>query len=145
MKKRDLLFLLIVIAAIIVVYFYLDVERSYFDVVIDPVVPVNFGEVHPRNIVKNYIPIILLEQNNSSCKVYGEKFSSIVNHDYFVRSQELVDKLQYNPDEKTLIVPCDKLFGEKTKLVVWYVVEESEIHPTKYIYTFEPWPESDSP
>lgn len=79
--------------AVIGAFFYLDVENSLLGKTIENFTPANFDEVFPRNIVKNAIPIILLEEDNGSCKVYGENFLQITNNTYFVRSQELVEQL----------------------------------------------------
>lgn len=144
-KVRDVAILGALVVAIITAFFYLDVENSLFGKVTEPLQPLNFDEVHPRNIVKNAIPIVLLEQNGNLCKVYGEKFTLITNHTYFVRSQELIDKLQYNHDDKTLILPCDKISAEKSRLEVWYVIPESDTHATKYDYWVKPWEETMMP
>ena len=144
-KKNDFIILILVAAAIVGAYFYLDVENSLFGDVIDKVTPINFDEVHARNIVKNSLPIFLLEENDNSCKVKAELFSSITEHSYFIRSQELVDKLQYNDDEKTLIFPCDKIPDEKSRLEIWYVTTESDKHAEKYDYWITPWTDNVTP
>ena len=141
-KSKDVAILVALGIAIIAAFFYLDVENSLFGKIAEPLKPLNFDEVHPRNIVKNAIPIELLEQNDNSCKVYAEKFSLITNHTYFVRSQELIDKLQYDHEEKTLILPCDQIPDDKSRLEVWYVIPESDTHATKYDYWVSPWKET---
>ena len=120
--------------AIIAAFFYLDIDNSLFGKVTEPLKPLNFDEVHPRSIVKNAVPIFLLEQDGNSCTVYSEKFTLITNHTYFVRSQELIDKLQYDHDDKTLTLPCNDIPEEKSRLEVWYVIPESDTHATKYDY-----------
>ena len=144
-NKQDVIILILVGAAIVGAFLYLDIENSLFGILIDQFTPVDFDEVHARNIVKNAIPIILLEKNDGSCKVNGEKFFQITNHTYFVRSQELIDKLQYDHDERTLIIPCDQIHDEKSRLEVWYVTTESEKHSTKYDYWITPWSETMMP
>ncbi|MGY5146839.1 MAG: hypothetical protein ACW9W4_02425 [Candidatus Nitrosopumilus sp. bin_7KS] len=141
-QRKDIIILVIVAISVIMAFFYLDVGNSLFGTIINPLTPVNFDDVFPRNIVKNGIPITLLEQNGDSCKMYGEKFFQIINHTYFTRSQELVHKLQYNHDEHTLIIPCDQITDEKSRLEVWYVVPESDKHATKYAYWITPWEET---
>jgi hypothetical protein len=131
--------------AIVVAFFYLDVENSLFGKLIDPIQPLDFDEVHPRSIVKNAVPIFLLEQNGDTCKVHSEKFTLITNHTYFVRSQELIDNLQYDHNDKTLILPCDEIPEEKSRLEVWYVIPESDTHATKYDFWVEPWEETVMP
>ncbi len=141
-NKQDIVILILIGTAIVGVFLYLDIDNSLFGILIDQFTLVDFDEVYPRNIVKNAIPIILLEENGDSCKVYGEKFFLITNHSYFVRSQELIDKLQYDHDERTLIIPCDQIPDEKSRLEVWYVTAESEKHSTKYNYWITPWNET---
>ena len=144
-SPKDYVVLGVLIAAIIGAFFYLDVENSLFGSVVEQLTPVNFDEVLPRNIVKNAIPIILLEENNDVCKVYAEKFFQITNHTYFIHSQDLSNKLQYNHDEQTLMLPCNQLPDEKSRLDVWYVTPESDRHSGKFEYWITPWTETIMP
>ena len=133
--KKEILVFVIGIPLLVLAYFYLDVaDDSLFGDLTNPLLPVNWDEVAPRNIVKNSIPVELLEESGNSCTVLAENFEMISSHQYFVRSQELIDKLQYDNQEKTLIIPCDELKDEISKLNVWYVVEESSKHPEKWEY-----------
>ena len=140
--RKDIINLILVGVAVVGAFFYLDIDNSLFVKVSDSFAPVNFDEVLPRNIVKNAIPITLLEQDGNLCKVKGEKLFQILSHTYFVRSQELADKLQYNYEEHTLVFPCDQIHAEKSRLEVWYVVQESDEHATKYDYWVIPWEET---
>ena len=144
-KTKDFLIIIGLGLAIVGAYFFLDVENSLFGKATEQFKPLNFDEVHPRNIVKNAVPIVLLEQNGNSCKVKSEKFTLITNHTYFVRSQELIDKLQYDHDDRTLILPCDDVMEEKSRLEVWYVVPESDTHSTKYDYWIKSWEDTVMP
>ena len=140
MKNRnDLIVLILVSVSIIGVFFYFDVENSLLGTIATQFTPVNYDEVSPRNIVKNSVPVILLENDGNSCKMHAEKFFQITNHTYFVRSNELTNQLQYDHDERTLILPCDQISDEKSRLHVWYVVRESETHSTKFSYWVTPW------
>jgi hypothetical protein len=141
-KTKDFLIIIGLGLAIVGAYFFLDVENSLFGKATEQFKPLNFDEVHPRNIVKNAVPIVLLEENGNSCKLHSEKFTLITNHTYFVRSQELIDKLQYDHDERTLILPCNEIPEEKSRLEVWYVIPESDTHPTKYDYWVKDWEET---
>jgi len=140
-KKKELSVLVIGAVLLILAYFYLDTSDTIFGVVTDKFTPVNWDEIFPRNIVKNSIPIELLETNGNSCKVNANSFDMITSHDYFVRSNEVAEQLQYDKEAKTLIVPCDKLQGEKSRLNVWYVVEESPTHSMKWEYFITSWEE----
>lgn len=126
---------------LVLAYFYLDTSDTLFGVVEDKFTKVDWDQVKPRDIVKNSIPIELLETNGSSCKVSGETFFMIIDHPYFVKYQEVSDQLEYDKEEGTLIVPCEQLQGEKSRLNVWYVVEESPVHSMKWEYFITDWNE----
>jgi len=102
-----------------------------------------WDEVRERDIVKNSIPIIYQENlKGGDCSVYAENFDIIIEHKYFVRGEELADKLNYDKEKNTLIISCDKLYGEKSRLNVWYVLEESPKYPEKYEYFITKWEEN---
>ena len=137
-KKKETIILIIGAVLLIAAYFYIDTSDSLFGQVVDLVAPVDWNEVHPRNIVKNAIPLELLETNGNNCKVKANDFWAIVSHNYFVKSNELMQKLQFDNGTKTLIVPCDELDKDNYMLHVWYAVEEAPQHALKYEYFFTP-------
>ncbi|TAK27688.1 MAG: hypothetical protein EPO37_00730 [Nitrosarchaeum sp.] len=141
-KKKEISILVAGAALLVLSYAYLDTSDTIFGVLTDPLTPVDWDELPPREIVKNSIPIELLEENFSSCKVSAPTFEMIINHPYFIRADELAKELQYDNEAKTLIVPCDQLIEKKSKLVVWYVIEEAKKHAAKYEYWIEKWVES---
>ena len=138
-KKKETTYLVIGAALLVAAYFTLDKSDTLFGDIEDMFTPLNLDEVHPRDTVKNSIPIVLLDTNGNSCTVTGENFEMITNSPYFVRNHEVTEKLQYDSQEKTLIVPCDELQGEKSRLNVWYVVEESMVHSMKWKYFITAW------
>ncbi len=138
-KKNDLIFLIAIGIVIILVLIYMPIEKSMFGVFLEQFSKVNWNEVKERNIVKNSIPIIFLEEKDSSCIVNAENFDLIISHEYFERSADLERELNYDSDNETLLVSCDLLDGEKSRLHVWYALKESEKHPTKYEYFITPW------
>ena len=144
-KKKELSMLVIGAVILVASYFYLDTSDTLFGVISDKITPVNWDEVKSREIVKNSISIELLETNGNSCKVTAEAFDLIIDHKYFVRSSELAEKLHYDENTNTLTIPCDELKGEKSRLNVWYVVEESPKHSLKYEYFVTLWDEQKSP
>ena len=143
-KNRDKFFLGIIAVIVIIVLFYGPIDQSYFGVFLEQISDVNWDEVRQRNIVKNSIPIILIEQTDKNCKVSAENFEMITSHEYFVRSEDLVKELNYDREHKTLTLQCSLLTGEKSRLNVWYVVEESPNHSKKYQYFVTPWNETSS-
>jgi len=138
-KKKEITILVIGAVLLVTAYFYMDTSDSLFDTIITQVEPINWDELFPRNVVKNSIPIEILEENGNSCTVTAENFEMITSFVYFVRSHEVTEKLQYDAQEMTLIVPCDELQGEKSRLNVWYVVEEDPNHPTEWKYFITEW------
>ncbi len=121
-------------------FFFFNSSDSLLSQTMEPFTPPNWDEVQNRNIIKNSIPIVLLEETTSEkCKVSAENFNLIISHSYFVKANQLVDELEYDPGEKTLFVLCDQLVGEKSTLNVWYATEEAKKHSTKYAYFVTEW------
>ncbi len=62
MKSRDQKILVIVAAGLVVLglYYSLNTENSMFNQFLEQVGPVDWDEVHPRDIVKNSIPVTVL-------------------------------------------------------------------------------------
>jgi len=141
MNQKIIFFIILPIVIVISFYFYssdsiLGTINNYFSAP-------SWDEIREKDIVKNSIPIIYQETlKNENCSVYAEKFDTIIEHKYFVRGEELADKLSYDKEEKTLIISCDKLYGEKSRLNVWYVLEESPKYPEKYEYFITKWEEN---
>ena len=133
---------IIATAGLLITFFFYDSSDSIFDQTIEPLTPANWDEVDFRNIVKNSIPIVLLEETTSGkCKVSVDNFDNIIEHRYFVKGDQLADELGYDPDEATLFVLCDQLVGEKSRLNIWYATEEAGKHSTKYTYFITEWTE----
>ena len=143
-KKKEKIFLIVTIGIVAAVFFYNPVENSFFNFLFAEFVEVDWDEVKPRNIVKNSIPINLIEKMNGKCMVTENKFDYIIDHQYFIRANELARELNYDSENSTLMLPCDQLEGEKSRLHVWYVVEESPKHSKKYQYFVTPSNETSS-
>ncbi len=118
-KKNDLIFLIAIGIVIIFVLIYMPIEKSMFGVFLEQFSKVDWNEVKERNIVKNSIPIIFLEEKGSSCIVNADNFDLIISHEYFERSADLERELNYDSENETLLVSCDLLDGEKSRLHVW--------------------------
>jgi len=138
-KKNDLMFLIAIGIVIILVLIFAPIEKSMFGVFLEQFSKVNWNEVKERNIVKNSIPIMLLEEKDSRCIVNADNFDLIISHEFFERSADLERELSYDSDNETLLFSCDLLDGEKSRLHVWYALKESEKHATKYEYFITPW------
>ena len=140
--KNQKIFVAIAAGLVIVGVVYSINSNSIFSKFLEQLGPLDWDEVKPRDIIKNSIPVTVLEEMNGMCKVHGKKFDLIVDHNYFVRSNELINQLQFDRENKTLIIPCEELVGEKSRLNVWYVIQEAEKHATKYEYFITEWEET---
>ena len=138
-KKKEKIFVIVAAVLVVAVFYFNPVESNYLNPVLENFKPVDWDDVKPRNIVKNSIPIILIEETGGKCKVKADTFDLIIDHQYFIRANDLVRQLNYDRDNATLMLSCDQLKGEKSRLHVWYVVEESEKHSKKYDYWVSVW------
>ena len=130
---------LIVIASAILIF--ATNENSIVFLTFNQYAPVVWDEVFERNIVRSSIPIEVVLKENNNCIVTAKNFDTILDHQYFVRSNEIIEKLKYDRTNETLSVSCDILKGDKSRLNVWFVVEESDVHSNKYEYFVTPWEE----
>ncbi|MEW6043148.1 MAG: hypothetical protein AB1608_02690 [Thermoproteota archaeon] len=143
MKKKDeMIFVTGIIVLIIIVLIYVPIENTYLGLFLEQFTEVEWDEVLDRNIVKNAIPITLLVNKGDRCVVSAPTFDLIIDHPYFKRSAELASMLNYDRQTQTLTIPCDMMPHEKSKLHVWYVLEESPKHSKKYQYFITPWNET---
>ena len=129
---------------VVVALFYNPYSDTMMDYILKPYTELNWDEVQKRNIVENSIPITLLEDLGDNCKVSAHNFDLITQHPFFVRGKEIEWKLNYDKENETLMLPCELLKGEKSRLNVWFVVEESPKHAKKYQYFVTPWNETSS-
>lgn len=124
----------IIITGIVIVFLATDTSESIFMQSMEPFTAPDWDKVRERDIVKNSIPIELLEETNQGCIVTATKFYQIIDHSYFVKSEQLTKELKYDRENNTLIIPCELIQDEKSRLNVWYVVTESPKHAEKYEY-----------
>ncbi len=141
-SRKEKYFVVGMAALVVFAFFYMQDKESLVSEFFDRFAAPNWDEVTPRNIVKNSIPITLLESNGSDCKVEAMRFNDIIDHPYFVKGEQLADELNHNREQNTLTIPCEKLDAEKSELVIWYATEEAGKHATKYQYWITPWEET---
>jgi len=141
-KKEQKIFAIAMAALVIITIIYFQRSDSLLGSLSEQFSEPNWDEVAKRNIVKNSIPVVLLEEQDGKCKVTAQKFDVIIEHPYFIRGNELAQELNYDKEGKTLVLPCDLLEGEKSRLNVWYALEESSKHSKKYQYFVTPWNET---
>ena len=130
---------LVVIASIILIF--ATNENSLVFLFYNQYAPPVWDDVLERNIVRSSIPVEVISKENNDCIVTAKNFDKIVDHQYFVRSSEIAEKLKYDRTNETLSVSCDTLEGDKSRLNVWFVVEESKVHSNKYEYFVTAWEE----
>ena len=140
-KKEQKIFVIAMAGLVIFAFVYIPSSDSLFGSLIESFSGPNWDEISERNIVKNSIPINLIEEQGGKCKVTAEKFDIIVDHDYFIRGNELERELNYDRAEETLLVSCNLLKGEKSRLNIWYATEQAEKHSSKYQYFITFWEE----
>jgi len=129
-------------ALVVIALFYFQSSNSLLGSWLEQFTEPNWQEVSERNIVKNSIPVVLLEEQDGKCKMTAQKFEIIIEHPYFIRGNDLAQELNYDKEGKTLMLPCDLLEGEKSRLNVWYALEESPKHSKKYQYFITIWNET---
>lgn len=138
-KKEEKIFAAVSVAAVVLALYFIPISNGYLGLLLAPYTAPNWDEVLPRNIVKNAIPITLIEKNDGQCTVTAQKFDIIIDHVYFKRGDELAKNLNYDREHQTITLPCDMLKGEKSKLNIWYALEESPKHSKKYQYFITEW------
>lgn len=137
-QKKKKIILILTIGAVLAGFYLMPKEGNLFGVILNEFSEIKWDNVLQRNIVKNSIPIELVEVDGQSCKVNAKNFDLIIDHEYFVRGSELARELNYDINNETLTISCDLLEGEKSKLNVWYVLEESQKFSNRYQYFVTP-------
>jgi len=144
-KNKEIIFFIGMVIVVIAGFFYVQDKNTLFTQLTDKASEqfsdVNWNEVLSRNIVKNSIPIVLISDHGDQCIVDAKNFYLIVDHNYFERSDDLIRELNYDRENNVLTIACDMLQGEKSRLNVWYALEESERHANKYQYFVTVWEE----
>jgi len=149
-KKKEIIFFIGMVIIVIAGFFYVQDKNTMFtqltgqvsEQLSEQLSDVNWNEVTQRNIVKNSIPIVLITDHGDQCIVDAGDFNLIIDHNYFERSGDLIRELNYDRENNVLTIACYMLQGEKSRLNVWYVVEESETHANKYEYFVTAWEET---
>lgn len=141
-SKKDKVVLAGLAIATVLILIFATNENSLVSLFFNQYTPVVWDEVIERNIVRSSIPIELLVMENNNCTVSAKNFDKIVDHQYFVKSNDIIRELNYDRNDETLSLPCDILEGDKSRLNVWFVVEESTKHSNKYEYFVTTWEET---
>ena len=79
MKKRDQKIFVIAMAALVIIgFFFFQSSDSLLGSLVEPYTEPNWDEVPEKHIVKNSIPITIIEENNGKCKMTAQKFNVII-------------------------------------------------------------------
>jgi len=141
-KKTQKIFVIGAAALVIIAALFLQSSDTLFGAFLEQYTEPNWDEVTERNIVKNSIPVTILDEDGSKCKVTAQKFDDIIEHQYFIRGEELAQELNYDKENETIMLSCDLLKGETSRFNVWYATEESQKHSKKYQYFITIWDET---
>ena len=131
----------IIIIGIVIVVLATDTSGSILMKGMEQFAALDWDEVRERDIVKNSIPVNLLDETDQGCKVTANHFDQIIDHVYFVKAEQLANELKYDKENKTLIIPCEFIQDEKSRLNIWYVITASPKHAEKYEYFVTEWEE----
>ncbi|MCH8916195.1 MAG: hypothetical protein IIA82_10210 [Thaumarchaeota archaeon] len=140
MVKQSKIFLVIVIVIFIVgIVYAINSETLLNSILRETILPVEWEKVHPREIVKNSIPITIIEEKNDICMVKALKFDAIIDHKFFIKGNELASKLNHDRENQTIEIKCDQLVEEKSRFNVWYVTDDSLVYAERYEYFISSW------
>lgn len=131
----------IIIIGIAIVFLTTDTSDSIFMQSMEPFTKVVWDEVRQRDIIKNSIPIELLDETDQGCVVTATNFNRIVDHSEFAKAEQLVNELKHDRENNTLTIPCELIKDEKSRLNIWVVIKESPKHAEKYEYFITEWEE----
>ena len=133
MKKDDIVFLSIAIIVAGIILINITSEDTILGVITESIREPKWDELKPRDIVKNTIPVKVLERNGG-CLVSAEKFDLILDHGDFIRSDKLERQLNYDRERNTIKIACEKLIDDAMNLHVWYVIPEASDSTEKFTY-----------
>jgi len=138
-KKQEKIFVLVAVSVVIVVFVFAPWQNSYFGFFVDNFSEPNWNELNPHDVVKNSVSLTLIEKTDNSCKMSAENLNSVIEHQYFVRGQEFAQAVKFDAKNNTVVLPCEMIDGEKSRLHVWYIKEEATKHGGTYKYFVTPW------
>ena len=133
MKKDDIIFLSIAIIVAGIILVNIASEDTILGVITEQFTEPEWDELKPRNVVKNTIPITVLEKNGN-CLVSAEKLDIILDHAYFIQSDKLERELQYDREKNTIKIECERLTDDTMNFYIWYVIPEASKSAERFTY-----------
>ena len=138
-KKQERLFVLVAACVLIAIFVFAPWQNSYFGLFIEMFTGPNWNDLNPHDVVKNSVPLTLIEKTENNCKMFAENLNNVVGHQYFVHGQEFAQAVKYDAENNTIVLPCEMVDGEKSRLHVWYIKEDVARHGGAYKYFVTPW------
>ena len=138
-KKQEKIFVIVAACVVIAVFVFAPWSNSYFGLIFDTFTGPNWDELSPHDIVKNVIPIVLIDKADSNCKMSAENLDNVIEHQYFVHGKEFAQAINYDMKNKTIVLPCEMIDDNKSRLHVWFIKEEAPHDGGKYKYFVTPW------
>jgi hypothetical protein len=138
-KKQEKIFVLVGAVVVIAVLIFAPWQNSYFGLFVDTFRESDWNKIGPHDVVKNVIPITLIEKTDHNCKMSAENLNSVIEHQYFVRGKEFAQEVKFDAKNNTVVLPCEMIDGEKSRLHVWYIKEEAPKHGGTYKYFVTTW------
>lgn len=139
-KRAEKIFVLVTLLALVTLVSFVltsgNISDTLMGSLLDSFTEPEWGDINPRDMVKNSIPITLLDkQSDGKCLTRAEGFDLIINHRYFEKGDELAKSLSYDIEDKTILLPCSLMQnGTHYKLSVWYIVPDAEKNAAEYRY-----------
>ena len=140
-KKQEKIFVLAAACVVVIIFIFGPWQNSYLGLFVETISGPNWDELSPQDIVKNEVPLTLIEKFDGSCKMSAENLGNVIDHQYFVRGQEFANKIRFDPTDSSIIIPCEMSNEERSRLHVWYVKEEAPKHGGDFKYFVTPWSE----
>ena len=85
---KGIIFVAIALGLVIYAVVALPIEDSILFAIIPDTTPLNWDEVKKRDMVRNAIPITTIQEDSGKCKVDAKGLGAILDHAYFVKSEQ---------------------------------------------------------
>jgi hypothetical protein len=137
-KRQEKIFVLVSGIAVIIVLIFVPWSNSYFGLFIDKFREPDWDHINPPDIVKNTIVMTLINKNEKNCELSVPNLRNVIEHPYFVRGEDFAQEINFNKQNETIILPCEMIKDEKSKLDVWYVLKDAPRFSGEYRYFITP-------
>ncbi|HII36289.1 MAG TPA: hypothetical protein HA319_04500 [Nitrosopumilaceae archaeon] len=133
-KKQEKIFVFVGAGVFIAVLIFVPWSNSYFGLFVETFLEPDWNEISPHDVVKNVIPITLIKKTDNICEMFAENLDNVIDHQYFVRGKEFAQSVRFDAKNKTVVLPCEMIDSDKSRLHVWYIKEEAPRHGGTYKY-----------